>query len=128
MKFDSKLFCTRLKEITGAKTSRELARILGVVPTTITAWQNGRNCPQLKMIFYLAGKYGVSPQYLMGLSDRMSDDDTISRKALMDALDASMKEHVRRQEESQRMESAFDLGEFAGMALAMGLIRNFKEE
>ena len=56
-------------------TQRELGEVLGIRQNTISAWECGRNEPDLGSIFVMADIFGVSPKTLMGYIDQCEHCD-----------------------------------------------------
>ncbi|MBQ8749920.1 MAG: helix-turn-helix transcriptional regulator [Clostridia bacterium] len=50
-------------------STKELAKILRVKPSTIFKWENGLKLPRLRYIRYIAVFFDVSADYLVGLED-----------------------------------------------------------
>jgi len=48
-------------------TQLELAKLLGVSRTSITAWENGTNSPTATYLIELSKLYGRSVDYMLGL-------------------------------------------------------------
>lgn len=65
------VFSERLRELREKKdlSQRELARILGVSPGTVTAWEVGRNEPNHETLRRLADLFDTTVDYLLGLTD-----------------------------------------------------------
>ncbi|WP_312280757.1 helix-turn-helix transcriptional regulator [Oscillibacter sp.] len=61
----------RIIELIGKKhgATKELAEALGISPNNITNWKNGYNKGYPKYLPQIAGYYGVSVDWLAGLSD-----------------------------------------------------------
>lgn len=50
-------------------TQAEVAKILGVSPTTVATWEQGRSKPGLDKTVAIANLFNVSVDYLLGLTD-----------------------------------------------------------
>lgn len=59
----------RLIALRGKAKQSEVAAICGVAATTISNWENGVNLPPADAIALLARHWGVTADYLVGLSD-----------------------------------------------------------
>ena len=61
----------RIIELIGKKhgATKDLAEALGISPNNITNWKNGYNKGYPKYLPQIAGYYGVSLDWLSGLSD-----------------------------------------------------------
>ena len=70
-KFDTKIFCNRLKELRKDAniSSVALAKILEVSDTTILRWEKGKMLPTIDKLYYLSKYFKVSTDYLLGLED-----------------------------------------------------------
>ena len=64
----------------------ELAKIIGVTQTTITAWETGKAEPASSAVANLADYFNVTTDYLLGRPDK-KDDDNVDYVALDKALD-----------------------------------------
>jgi transcriptional regulator with XRE-family HTH domain len=64
-------FFMRLLEIRNSKgmTQKQLAERLGVTIRTITNYENGSREPNIKTLIALTQIFGVSADYLLGLTD-----------------------------------------------------------
>ena len=65
------IILSRLKELIGDKhgANKALADCLGITGNNITNWKAGRSDAYLKYLPQIAGYYGVSLDWLSGLSD-----------------------------------------------------------
>ncbi|MCA8948215.1 MAG: helix-turn-helix transcriptional regulator [Planctomycetes bacterium] len=61
----------RLRELRGRKglSKKDVAEICNRDPTTVRNWEDGVNPPPADAIAILAKHYGVSADYLVGISD-----------------------------------------------------------
>lgn len=59
----------------------DLADMLGVSRTTYTQYETGRSEPDLATIIKLAQFFGVSVDYLLGLTDIRNYDDVLAKLA-----------------------------------------------
>lgn len=61
----------RIFELVGTRhgASKELAQALGISPNNITNWKAGRSDAYKKYLPQIAGYYGVSLDWLSGMSD-----------------------------------------------------------
>lgn len=71
----------------------ELGNRLGVTQQSVFAWEHGKTSPQIQTAITLAQMYGVSLDYLLGLSD----DPKIEKEPAVsdDELRASTLERIR---------------------------------
>ena len=62
----------RIKELRKEEglTQTELAKATGLSQSAITAWEVGTNAPTAMAIVILAEYFGVTTDYLLGVSDR----------------------------------------------------------
>lgn len=72
----------RSARLAAGYTQAQVAVKLGKSQTTIAAWETGRSQPAASTIVELAKLYGVSSDYLLGLSDYYSDTHKEVIKAL----------------------------------------------
>jgi transcriptional regulator with XRE-family HTH domain len=65
------IFCTRLKELRleSGSTQKQLAERLNTSNSAVCDWEKGRTQPDLQMLAKIALLFGVSSDYLLGLSD-----------------------------------------------------------
>ena len=65
------IFAIRLKELRKEKnlTQKQLAEILQTTDDSIFSWEKGRSQPSIETIRKLCLFFGVSSDYLLGLSD-----------------------------------------------------------
>lgn len=69
---DDNIFGERLKKLREDRgwSKAELARRLNIKTyTNVTHWENGRNMPNGDILIKLVRLYGVTADYLLGLSD-----------------------------------------------------------
>lgn len=64
----------------------ELAKIIGVTQTTITAWETGKAEPSSSAVANLADYFNVTTDYLLGRPEEKKDDG-IDHTALEKAID-----------------------------------------
>ncbi|MHC5523301.1 helix-turn-helix domain-containing protein [Ligilactobacillus saerimneri] len=64
----------------------ELAKIIGVTQTTITAWETGKAEPSSSAVANLADYFNVTTDYLLGRPEEKRDDG-IDHTALEKAID-----------------------------------------
>ncbi len=65
-------FTERLRELRGRRSRREVCTEAGFNETTFTFWETGKREPHIANILALCKFYGVSADYLLGLSDSPS--------------------------------------------------------
>lgn len=67
----------RIKEIRKkfGMSQRQLGQLLGVSQTTISAWETGRNEPDIGSIFVMADHFDTTPRKLMGYVDQCAQCD-----------------------------------------------------
>lgn len=63
-------------------TQKDLARVLAVNPTTVSAWEVGRNEPSIDMLKKIASVLGVTFEHLAGIESEsktadLADDSTV---------------------------------------------------
>ena len=57
--------CRKEKDITQA----ELAKVLGLKPTTIASWEQGKSLPNIQTLYRLAAYYNKTIGYMYGEKD-----------------------------------------------------------
>lgn len=62
------LFCDRLRALRGATSSAKTAAMFGIAQSTWSSWENGAREPNIGMIVRICTHFGVSSDYLLGLS------------------------------------------------------------
>lgn len=67
----------RIKEIRKkfGMSQRQLGQLLSVSQTTISAWETGRNEPDIGSIFVMADHFDTTPKKLMGYVDQCAQCD-----------------------------------------------------
>ena len=65
------MFCKRVKELRleCGFSQKELAAKLNTTNSAVCDWEKGRTQPDLQMLANIATLFGVSVDYLLGLSD-----------------------------------------------------------
>lgn len=65
------MFGERLKELRKENNmlQKDLAKLLNVHNTTVSAWETGDNEPDLKTLAQIAKIFAVTTDYLLGLTD-----------------------------------------------------------
>ncbi len=65
-----KLFGERLKQlrIAADEMQTDLAEVLKVDNSMVSLWENGKNYPEVNKLIEIAYHYGVSVDYLLGIS------------------------------------------------------------
>lgn len=68
----------RIKDLRLSKhlTQKELAQLLNVKPTTVSGWELGRNEPSIDTLKDLARIFGVSVDYMAGVTKSLDKDKT----------------------------------------------------
>lgn len=67
-----KSFGSRLKSLRGTSSQDEIASVFGIKQTTYSGWENDNRKPDLNELCAICGHYGVSADWLLGLSDAPS--------------------------------------------------------
>lgn len=82
----------RLRQCRGTKSAREVAAVLGIKEQTLTGYERGRAEPSCAMLVALAKHYGVTADWLLGMSNvtgsPMSHADTVQVLARMVEIEA----------------------------------------
>ena len=63
-------FCDRLKEVRGAKSQAEIARMLGVKQQNWARWENGVVVPGAETLHHICATFHISADWLLGLPER----------------------------------------------------------
>ena len=71
-------FSIRLRELRASKrlSQEQVAQIIGVTKSTISAYENDLRQPSFEILLKLANLYRVSTDYLLGRTDTVSVDLT----------------------------------------------------
>ena len=74
------MYGSKIRELRKEKgiSQSELAKVIHVSQQTITAWENGKAEPSSSYIASIANFFGVSTDYLLGLSNSKTKDDPYS--------------------------------------------------
>ncbi|AYE38435.1 XRE family transcriptional regulator [Companilactobacillus zhachilii] len=80
------MFSNRLKDLRNNKhrTQKEIAKDLGVAPTTYASWEQGKREPDQAATLKIANYYGVTLDYLYG---RNQTPDWATKKDVIDFKD-----------------------------------------
>ena len=62
-------FTTRLKELRGEKSLQEVSSAIGISRVSLGYYETGNRKPDTEILYKIAKFYGVSSDYLIGLSD-----------------------------------------------------------
>ena len=73
--------CERLRELRGAKSQAEIARLLGVKQQNWARWENGVVFPGAETIHHICVTFHVSADWLLGLDEsRTTPNSTTSNQ------------------------------------------------
>lgn len=64
-----KTFGSRVKLLRGKKTQNDFAKEMEVKQSTLSSWERGRKEPTLEKLLKINSTYGVSIDWLLGISD-----------------------------------------------------------
>lgn len=66
-----KLFGKRLKSLrlTAGEEQSELAEVVGVGTSMVSQWETGRHYPEVSKLIDICAHYGVTVDYILGLSE-----------------------------------------------------------
>ena len=81
---------------TAGYTQDEIATKVGLVRTSITNIEQGRQHVSLQMIYQLANAVGVAPQELLPNVPLTTKNDSLERTLLITPIDDDIKEWVRK--------------------------------
>lgn len=85
-----KIFSSRLLELRGKLSQVQMARKIGVSQTSYSSWENGNKTPYAPVIIKLASTFGVSADWILGLTD--TRDATIANPEVIQVQEAMKKE------------------------------------
>lgn len=68
------VFSERLKELRGKKTLQEVADSIGITRVAMGYYEKGERKPDIEILYKIAKFYGVTSDYLIGLSDVQTPD------------------------------------------------------
>ena len=77
----TKLFVERLKELRGSLSQSEFANKIGAKQTTYSSWERGIKEPGIFAIISISNTFGVSADWLLGLSDSRDSREAPSAAA-----------------------------------------------
>ncbi len=69
MPYNKDEFIKRLKELRVGKSRRKVSLETGIKEPTLVSWEIGRSEPSLESLWTICAAYGVSADYLLGLTD-----------------------------------------------------------
>lgn len=72
------LFSSRLKELRGSVSQKEIAKILDIPQQTYAGWELGNRQPKLEKLMALALHFAVSTDWLLGLTDERTPGVSIT--------------------------------------------------
>lgn len=81
------IFKKRLKGLRGEMTLQQLADATGINRVTLTNYENGTRHPDARILTILARYFGVSLDYLVGISDIKDQDPVIRMICMYTGLD-----------------------------------------
>lgn len=110
----TKPFVERLKELRGSLSQSEFANKIGTKQTTYSSWERGIKEPGISSIISISNTFGVSTDWLLGLSDVRTTTQSIEppmiglnkRQSLQRDDVAFELAAIRRQLEQQQREIA----------------------
>lgn len=92
----------RLTELRDGKTQSALAREIGVIQQTYARWELGDRQPKLQDLAALAAHFGVTTDWLLGLTDERGErqdctrpPDEATRIKILEAEVAALKGEIR---------------------------------
>lgn len=68
------IFSKRLKELRGKKTLQEVSDAIGITRVAMGYYEKGERKPDIEILYKIAKFYGVTSDYLIGLSDVQTPD------------------------------------------------------
>ena len=69
MFYNSELVVRRIKELQGGESENSMANRLGISQVTLNYCLSGKRKPSLDIVYRICDMYGVSTDWLLGLSD-----------------------------------------------------------
>lgn len=67
-------FTARLKELRGEKSLQEISEAIGISRVSLGYYETGNRKPDIEILYKIAKFYGVSADYLIGISDVRTPD------------------------------------------------------
>lgn len=101
----TKVFSTRLKQLRHAKSQDEAAKGIGISRGALSYYEKGERNPDITTLASIAQYYGVSADYLLGLSD--APTLAIEEKAICDTVGLSRKNVEILKMQTQKAQKAF---------------------
>lgn len=117
-----KIFAARLKELRGSISQIEMARKLRTSQTSYSSWELGKKIPMATVIISIANSFGVSADWLLGLSERRDGAvQTVTDPVLEQKVADLEAENARLKDELLRLK-----GENAGLNKALEMLAGRK--
>lgn len=87
--FNSDIFCERVNTLFGKTGQKELSKKLGISQSLISDMMNGNvKSPRADTLFSIANHFGVSVDWLLGLSDVKSTDKATKEQIYNEGFNA----------------------------------------
>ena len=80
MFYNSELVVKRIKELQGAESENSMANRLGISQVTLNYCLSGKRKPSLDIVYRICDMYGVSTDWLLGLTDVRSPINSVERE------------------------------------------------
>jgi len=81
-------------------TQAQVAERLGITKNAVNSWEKSASSPTLKNVAELAGIFGVSTDYLLGVNQRLTLDvsefDDLQREAMLSLKSSFEKMNMKR--------------------------------
>jgi transcriptional regulator with XRE-family HTH domain len=117
-----KIFAARLKELRGDNSQVVMARKLKTSQTSYSSWELAKKIPMATVVVSVANSFGVSTDWLLGLSDRRDGAvQTIIDPALEQKVADLEAENAKLKDELLRLK-----GENAGLNRALEMLAGRK--
>lgn len=68
------VFKIRLRELRGSKSQLEVAKALNISRSALSYYESGERVPDINVLYSIANYYGVSADYLLGITDIAKPD------------------------------------------------------
>lgn len=90
-----KIVCIRLKELRGSLSQAKFASDLGLPQQTYANYETGRSEVGLSLLCDLASRFGVTTDWLLGLSDSKSQQPVAASAPISQAKLEGLKAAIR---------------------------------
>lgn len=103
-----RIFITRLNELMKGKSVNEYAKKMGVFQQSLDSYLKGRTRPSIKVLVGAAYVFGVSTDWLLGLSDEREQKQSAVKPSFNARLDDVKRNAKQATESFKELQSAIE--------------------